>query len=133
MRKKEWFVNGVRMIPTEEEEQAFVISWCEVMESRWPELSLMHHIPNGGKRGKAEAARFKRQGVKAGVSDLFLPVARCGYHGLYIEMKAMDGEVSGKQEWFLAAVREQGYFGAVCFGGGEAVELIQRYMEGVGV
>ena len=31
----------------------------------------MHHIPNGGKRGKAEAARLKAMGVKPGVSDIF--------------------------------------------------------------
>jgi len=48
---------------------------------------LLHHIPNGGLRDKREGARLKASGVIAGVCDLFLPMARRGAHGLYIEMK----------------------------------------------
>lgn len=40
------------------------------------------------KRDKATAVALKRQGVKAGVPDICLPVARNGYHGLHIELKA---------------------------------------------
>ena len=36
----------------------------------------MFRIPNGGSRHPAEAARLKAQGVKAGVPDLCIPVAR---------------------------------------------------------
>mgnify|MGYP004433785991 CR=1 FL=1 len=38
-------------------------------------------------RDARTAANLKRQGVKAGVPDLHLPVARGGYNGLYIELK----------------------------------------------
>ena len=34
-----------------------------------------------------EAMNLKRQGVKAGVLDIFLPVARKDKHGLWIAMK----------------------------------------------
>lgn len=90
----------------------------------------MHHIPNGGMRSKSEAARFKAMGVKRGVSDIFLPVARGGFHGLYIELKAKDGKVDAAQKEWIAAVRKQGYYGAVCFGGGLAADLIQKYLKG---
>lgn len=134
MAKKDWFVNEIRMIPTEEEEQKTVISWCRIQESRWPELRWIHHIPNGGKRSKAEAAGFQAMGVLAGVPDLFLPVPRAGYHGMYIELKALDGSVSKKQDEFLAAVIEQGYFGCVCWGAEDAIDVIGRYMrEGTGL
>lgn len=123
-------INGIRVIPTEDEEQTFVFSWAETVLYKWPELKLMHHIPNGGKRSKSEAVRFRAMGVKAGVSDIFLPAARCGYHGLYIEMKALDGQVSREQGSFLAAVSEQGYLGVVCYGGEQAVKVISGYMEG---
>ena len=72
-------------------EQATLMDWAALMAGRWPELQLLFHVPNGGARGKAEAARMKRQGVKAGVPDLMLPVARGGYHGLFLEMKAALG------------------------------------------
>ena len=100
---------------------------------RFPELSLMHHIPNGGKRSKSEAARFKAMGVKPGVSDIFLPVARGGYHGLYIELKARDGRVSTKQKEFLESVRREGYAGVVAFSGEEASRIIEQYLKGVEV
>lgn len=128
--KKENYINSVRMLPTEEEEQTWLFSWAALNLGRWPELELMHHIPNGGKRSKSEAARFKAMGVKRGVSDIFLPVARGGYHGLYIELKAKDGKVEKEQREWIDAVRKQGYCGAVCFGGNLAAELLSAYLKG---
>lgn len=52
---------------------------------------LLFHIPNGGKRTKVEAARFKTIGVVAGVPDLFLALASNESHGLFIEMKRTGG------------------------------------------
>ena len=127
---KENYINGIRMLPTEDEEQIWLFSWAALNLGRWPELELMHHIPNGGKRTKTEAARFKAMGVKRGVSDIFLPVARGGFHGLYIELKAKDGKVDAAQKEWIEAVRKQGYCGAVCFGGGLAADLIKRYLKG---
>ena len=128
--KKENYINGIRMLPTEDEEQIWLFSWAALNLARWPELELMHHIPNGGKRSKTEAARFKAMGVKRGVSDIFLPVARGGFHGLYIELKAKDGKVESAQKDWIEFVRKQGYYGAVCYGGDVAAELIQKYMKG---
>lgn len=130
LAKKDWFVNGIRMIPTEEEEQKTVVAWCRIQELRWPELRLIHHVPNGGKRSKSEAAGFQAMGVLAGVPDLFLPVRRVWHHGLYLEMKALDGKVSKEQKEFLAAVSEQGYFACACFGADAAIGVLERYMRG---
>ena len=129
--KKEYRINGMRVILTEDEEQTWLFSWAGAMEYRYPELKLMYHIPNGGKRSKSEAARFKAMGVKAGVSDICLPVPRGGYHGLYIELKALDGRPTQKQKDFIAAVREQGYFGAFAYGGEEAARIVVEYLKGV--
>lgn len=128
--KKENYINGIRMIPTEDEEQIWLFSWAKINSGKWPELELMHHIPNGGMRSKPEAARFKAMGVKCGVSDVFLPVAKGGYHGLYIELKAKDGRPEKEQKEWIAAVREQGYYAAVCYGGFEAANLVEAYIKG---
>ena len=55
---------------SEADEQRVVVEWCD-----WMRIPVFH-IPNGGSRHKAEAARLKAQGVKAGVPDLCIPVAR---------------------------------------------------------
>ena len=72
---------------TEADEQKAVIQWCILMEGRWPELEYIYHVPNGGSRNAREATNLKAQGVKPGVPDLELPVARGAYTGLHIELK----------------------------------------------
>lgn len=128
MAKKEYYINGIRMIPTEDEEQTVLFSWAKLNEWRWPELEWMYHIPNGGKRTKSEAARFRAMGVKAGISDIFLPCARGPYHGLYIELKALDGKPSKEQTEFIDAVTKQGFCCHVCYGADEAMKTIEKYM-----
>lgn len=71
----------------EADQQRKLFQWTTFIRTEYPEVDLMFHIPNGGSRNKLEAANLKRQGVKAGVPDLFLPVSRGGYHGLFIELK----------------------------------------------
>ena len=78
----------------------------------FPELKWgMFAVPNGGKRDLKEAAKMKAEGVTAGVSDIMLLVAKGGFHGYCIEMKApgkLKGE-SQEQKDFGAAARERGY------------------------
>lgn len=76
---------------SEAQEQEAVIEWCD-----WKHIPIFA-IPNGGKRDAREAAHMKRQGVRAGVPDLCVPVARGGFHGLYIEMKVGKNKPTDKQ------------------------------------
>ncbi len=117
-------------IDTEGGAQEAIFSWCDIQRNRYPELRLLHHIPNGGQRNKATAIALKRQGVKAGVPDLMLPVARCGYHGLYIELKKSDhtNKPTEKQKQWLKDLEQQGYFATVCYGYDEAVEVLENYL-----
>lgn len=119
--------------PTESEEQIALFRWAEFAKGARPELSLLHHIPNGGSRHKAEAARLKAEGVKAGVPDLCLPVPRGRYHGLYIELKRKrGGRVSGAQSEWMEALLRQGYCAAICYGWEEAKKLIEQYLNAKG-
>ena len=116
-------------VPTEAQEQTAVFQWAEVMQRKWPELALLHHIPNGGSRNAREAHNLKLQGVKPGIPDIFLPVARGGWHGLYIEMKRRQGaRLSDEQAKVLNALREQGYCAWVCKGANDAIDLITEYL-----
>ena len=116
--------------PVQEDfEQELVIRWTIGQIDTWPELALLHHIPNGGKRGKAEAAKLKRMGVKPGVPDLHLPVARGGFNGLYVEMKRLDGgRVSSEQRVWLAALHAAGHCVAVCEGHEQAIAVLRDYL-----
>jgi len=121
----------MNMTATENREQATLLSWATMQTGKYPELSLLFHIPNGGHRNAAEAARFKAEGVKAGVPDLFLPVARQGKHGLWIEMKRREGgRVSEHQSEWIEQLREQGYAVEVCCGWEEASALLVTYLGG---
>lgn len=121
-----------RRTATEDSEQQALFRWAAYERGRWPELDLLLHVPNGGYRGKAEAGRFKAMGVKSGVPDLFLPVARRGFHGLWIELKrAEGGRVSANQRAWITMLSEQGYRAEVCHGWNEAAELITAYLGGV--
>lgn len=116
--------------PTEEQEQVAVIQWRDLMVNRYPELRLLFHIGNGGYRTKSEAVRLKRLGVHPGVSDLFLPVARKGYHGLWIEMKIQKGgKLSKAQKEWLDDMFQQGYLAVRCDGADEAIGMLERYLK----
>lgn len=49
---------------SEDTEQMLLMDWAAGAESRYPELRWLHHIPNGGSRNGAEAAKLRRMGVK---------------------------------------------------------------------
>lgn len=118
-------------VPTEAQEQTTLLSWASMQSGKYPELSLLYHVPNGGHRSKAEAGRFRAEGVKAGVPDLCIPVARGGYHGLYIEMKrTRGGRISAKQAEWCEALMKQGYSVALCYGWEAAAETIMQYLGG---
>lgn len=113
---------------TEAQEQSDLFRWADLAKGKYPELTLMFHIPNGGSRNVAEAANLKKQGVKAGVPDLFLPVARGQYHGLFIEMKASKGRLMENQKTWLRRLNNQGYLALVAWGYDEAVRIIEGYL-----
>jgi hypothetical protein len=93
---------------------------------------LIFHVPNGGHRHKLVAIELKKQGVKAGIPDLILPMARGGYFGLYLEFKATpphDSPVSPSQDAMLHALIEQGYLAIVCRGHADAMEALTAYLK----
>ena len=116
-------------VPTESAEQQCLFRWAVYQSGRFPELALLYHVPNGGSRKKAEAGRFRAEGVKAGVPDLCLPVARGGFHGLYIELKRQKGsKTSDDQKRWLSELGKQGYFTALCKGWEDAAKVITDYL-----
>ena len=120
---------GPQWQPTEEQEQAAVFEWIVLMRNQFPELDLCFHIANGGLRSKPEAVRFKKIGVKPGVPDLFLPVARGGWHGLFIEMKRQKGgRLSDEQKAWIDALTAEHYLAVRADGAEQACEILYKYL-----
>jgi hypothetical protein len=113
---------------TEHQHQVNVVRWSMLHRDIYPELKLLHAIPNGGRRDAVEAKHLQDEGLKPGVPDLDLPVARRGYHGLRIEMKRPKGKESSEQKWWREELAAQGYFVEVCHGWESAVRVIEWYL-----
>jgi len=126
------------MRSTEHDIQSALFAWAQLQIGQHPELGLMFAIPNGGKREKRQdkkgrwfsptAQKLKREGVKRGIPDIFLPCARGGSNGLFIEMKAADGRVSPEQDAVHKLLREEGYAVAVCYSLDSAIMLLTWYL-----
>ncbi len=130
------------MIHREDAEQRALIQWADV--TRMPAGKVLHAsakigdylfaIPNGGARGRIEAARLVGLGVRAGVSDLFFSFPSPGVpviHGLYIEMKAPKPHgkrATDKQLSFLSRMLDAGYETTVCYGWDQARDAIAQHL-----
>lgn len=118
-------------VPTEYDEQSALIEWADLASKRYPELKWLHSINNGAYVSIGVAVKLKRAGTRRGVPDLSLPVARGGYHGLYVEMKRVKGgRVDPDQEACHTFLRDAGYRVSVCKGWEAAKAEILDYLRG---
>lgn len=114
---------------SEHDEQVALFQWAEFRKGVLPHIERMFAVPNGGHRHKATAAKMKAEGVKPGVPDVMLPVARGGYCGLFIEMKFGRNKPTKKQADWLDYLATAGYCTAVCWDVNDAIETIEDYYE----
>lgn len=131
-------------VPTEHAEQSALLTWATLSTGRRPELRLLFAIPNGsflgdgvkrlasGKTvslGAIRSRKLKAEGVKTGVPDLCLPVARGGFFGLYIEIKRVKGgTLSPEQKQWRQDLIEQGYHVTLCKGQPAAQQTLTTYL-----
>ena len=109
--------------------QAQVIEWSKwaYKTGKYPMLNMLHCSLNGVKLSGTQAKVAKGQGMLSGVPDLFLPVPKNGYHGLFIEMKSEKGRVTENQHWFLTNAESVGYKTVICYSAKEAISAIEAY------
>jgi hypothetical protein len=107
--------------------QAAVIAWCR---SRKDGRRYAIHIPNEGKRSPRLGAQLKKEGMLPGVSDIFIPMARGGWYGLWFELKSRGKKPTGEQYDFLAAMAAQGYATGWTDDLDTAISEINRYADG---
>ena len=103
-------------------EEALHIAIADVLRLSAKPGVIWWHCPNGGKRSRSEAARFKRMGVLAGVSDfqISLPNGRMAF----MEVKTPRGIVSEAQEAFLVGMAANGHLIVIMRNLDEATRLL---------
>src|SRR5271169_1200223 len=134
----------MRINISELNEQEQLITW-------WNDLLAIKRIPahyhlictdTAARRNKAQQARYKAMGGKAGTPDIFLAVSKTHeepdgkyvYHGLWVEMKKpgrekeKDGGLTKDQYRVLKDMRLMGYATAICYTAVQAQEIISNYL-----
>lgn len=113
------------MKTTEHEIQVNCVNYFRL---RYPK-GLIYAIPNGGQRNVIVASKLKAEGVLSGVPDLHIPIAKNGFHGLYIELKnGKSGKVSDNQKTIMEKLKSEGYQCEVCRSFDEFRTIIDNYM-----
>jgi len=113
---------------SEHEEQAALFQWVNLNLKKYPALSLMFAVPNGGKRHLGTAIKLKKEGVRAGVPDICLPVPRGKFAGLWIEMKVGKNKPSPVQKAWIYGLQSVGHRVEVCYSFEEAKDAILDYL-----
>lgn len=130
---------GPKREDREHREQRALFDWLDVQSRREPLFAFVHACPNGDLRDKATAAKMKAEGVKPGAPDLFFDVARGGWHGARVEMKApaypgepasKAGSLSSSQIAFREHYDREGFAYFVAFGWQEAADFFELYLRG---
>ncbi len=124
--------------------QSAFFTWANLQAAAVPALRGMFAIPNGAFLGgdvKTLASgaripmaairmnRLKAEGLKPGVPDVMLPVARGGFHGLFLEFKRTKGGKhsegqKGMRDFLLAG----GYRVESPTSAAQAISLVMIYL-----
>jgi hypothetical protein len=106
---------------SEASHQEGFITWFRF---KFPDV-LIFHIPNGEQRALSVGVRLKKQGVVAGVPDLFIPAWK-----LWIEFKRKEGgTVSDKQRKIMDYLTRVGYTCMVAHGAEEASLKLLKFLK----
>jgi VRR-NUC domain len=115
--------------PLEHNIQAAYIRWVHLAEKVEARLRLLFAVPNGGKRSMVTALALKREGVRAGVPDIMLPVACGPFLGLAIEFKRPGNTTTEKQDGYIDLLVDAGWLVVVCTDAEGAIRTTKDYLE----
>lgn len=104
------------------------INWFRQQYRRLYDAGKLIHIANERKCNQRQGKEFKDMGVRRGVPDLCLFMARKGKHGLFIEMKAPHRYPRPEQKAMMQTLEEEGYQCCVCRSLDEFRDIINNYL-----
>jgi hypothetical protein len=125
---------------TEHDEQVAFVTWARENQRTHPELRNLFAVPNGaklpytvnaaGERHSRQGVYLRAEGLESGVPDLLLAVARCGFHGLFLEMKRKGNKPTAEQLDWHARLKAEGYAVVIPYSAEQAREYTLAYLTG---
>ena len=116
-------------VQSEYDAQKAIFKWADIMSEKWPVLRFLNSSANGVRVSIGLANKLKAAGLKAGYPDIFLPVSKMGFHGLFIELKRKKGgKASPAQLGWIDFLIGQGYHATICYGKSDAIWEIRQYL-----
>jgi hypothetical protein len=76
-----------------------------------------------------QGVRNKKMGLQKSWPDLFFAEPRGGYHGLFIEIKTLHGDLPDDQKEMLQSLNDRGYRAHVCYGQEDVIKSVTAYMK----
>jgi len=86
-----------------------------------------YHIPMEGKRSWANAAILHKMGMKAGMSDLFLPRGNKDFKGVFLELKAGKNKPTATQVKFMLDMEIEGYYCTWTNDADKAIDILKAF------
>lgn len=110
--------------------QIAVIDHAKMLANVNPEWDLLCAYPLQRGNDFLWLKMRMEEGAIKGWPDLFLPVAKGGYNGLFIELKSKKGKLSEDQEKVLKKLTARGYKCVVMYvnEASPVIALIQKYL-----
>ncbi len=105
--------------PTEAQINATIVQYCAAQS-----IPLVH-IPNEGVRSwKLDATK----GIQAGFPDLFIPLVKIPYGGLFLELKRSAKAPVSQNQWsWVERLNRLSYIATIAYGLDEALAFIDDY------
>ena len=75
-------------------------------------------------------AKMKLLGKKKGIPDIFIPLGRGEYNGMYVEMKFGRNKTTKEQDFWLRRLSKLNYYCVVCYSSQEAIKEFEKYEKG---
>lgn len=110
----------------EQNHQQVLFRWAKNYKGKNHEcLQLLHSTGNGIHSTAKHITIAKMSGLLIGLPDIHLPVGK----GLWIELKQHNGKVSRQQKNIIELLNLYGNEAYICYGAGEAINIIIKYLE----
>jgi len=113
---------------SESSEQIAFFHWVRIQGCTDERFKTIFAVPNGTNSSAKAGFKAKREGLRPGVSDVFVPIASRGYHGLFIEFKIKPNKLSEKQEDFFKRVHGQGYACRIAWSADDGIKILKEYL-----
>ena len=109
-------------------EHSMQVKVVQYVRTFYPEVLILS-VPNGAGTSAKNRLALYAEGLLPGVPDLFIPEARQGFHGLWIEMKTQEGVESVAQKRIRNHLEDNNYLCYVARSEQTAINIIEAYLK----